>query len=231
MFILDRNVLLSYTTIVLYLTAFTRFVLLPSWELTGYSTLPWAINYGHMPTEVWFIIFIKKTLECASHISLERGFFVHQAFKLWAASYLLVSLFRIVLLKDLSQLLSPWRVLLFSSSYWSVAWEDWDTSWSQRKEAMVKKSIFGLKPKMFAQWAWVGTRRWNLELNAKAEACPTGANSLASHQPVVLSETIQRFTGTRLLQNLESSRMLANPHKCWRPPCARRLPQRLSWSK
>jgi len=52
MFILDRNVLLSYTTIVLYLTAFTRFVLLPSWELTGYSTLPWAINYGHMPTEV-----------------------------------------------------------------------------------------------------------------------------------------------------------------------------------
>lgn len=51
MFILDRNVLLGYTTIVLYLTAFTRFVLLPSWEFTGYLTLPWAINYGHMPTE------------------------------------------------------------------------------------------------------------------------------------------------------------------------------------
>lgn len=52
MFILDRNVLLSYTTIFLYLTAFTRFVLLHSWEFTGYSTLPQAINYGHMPTEV-----------------------------------------------------------------------------------------------------------------------------------------------------------------------------------
>ena len=51
MFILDRNVLLSYTTIVLYLTAFTRFVLLPSWEFTAYSALPQAINYGYMPTE------------------------------------------------------------------------------------------------------------------------------------------------------------------------------------
>lgn len=52
MFILHRNVLLSYTTIVLYLTAFTRFVLLPSWEFTGYLTFPQAINYGYMPTEV-----------------------------------------------------------------------------------------------------------------------------------------------------------------------------------
>lgn len=34
MFILDRNVLLSYTTVILYLTAFTRLVLLPSWEFT-----------------------------------------------------------------------------------------------------------------------------------------------------------------------------------------------------
>lgn len=52
MFILDRNVFLGYTTIVLYLTAFTRFVLLPSWEFTGYLTLPQAINYRHMPTGV-----------------------------------------------------------------------------------------------------------------------------------------------------------------------------------
>lgn len=60
MFILDRNVLLSYTTITLYLTAFTRFVLLPSWEFTGYLTLPQAINYGTCLLKCDLIFLFKK---------------------------------------------------------------------------------------------------------------------------------------------------------------------------
>lgn len=57
MFILDRNVLFSYTTIVLYLTAFTRLVLLPSLEFTLPSLFDTPSGYKLWALAYWSVIY------------------------------------------------------------------------------------------------------------------------------------------------------------------------------